>query len=645
METIRIGSTGPVVTAWQQFLRGQDLYMGEATGSFDNATAEATKAFQANHGLPADGIAGNQTFGQAMVEGFVVVTSTDTDKTGPNWPPVDPNATPATLPLRQQLFGVFQYVPAPSAANPEAITILGNWAAENIVEVHVPQLEGILGAPANGVVPFHKAAANQLAAMFQGWQDAGLMDRVKTFAGTWAPRFVRGSRTNLSNHCLPATADVWTMQGPASIADLKGYSGHVWSFAEGHAVPGKVTGFFNNGRKPLLKIRAVGHEITCTPNHPVLILRKKTLQPHEWVQHPTGRGQQRALYWTEMVRAEFLRPGDRLVGTKMLPTMAQGKDVSGEWAEILGLFLGDGCLHHRDGTPEYLSFAFPQGDRVRDHASTLFARYFGEIPKSNDRALIYYKQSIWERFLPYDHKARDKMMPSEVWGWTSEAKARLLLGLLYSDGTVNENQSSTGKGTSCRYRFRLGSKDLAQSVRMLMASLGFRVGKLFYTEAEDRVIVGTLAHSGPSWTAIGTDVYGILNPAADPLYIRRIEAVVRPNQGTTRSWGYEKVSPNFSHHKIQSIEYVGEGEVFDIEVDAHHNFLTDGVVVSNSWGTAIDLNAGWNPLGGRPALVGQTGSTRELVDVAVQNGFYWGGWGWGSGRFDGMHFEVCRLTP
>lgn len=62
---------------------------------------------------------------------------------------------------------------------------------------------------------------------------------------------------------------------------------------------------------------------------------------------------------------------------------------------------------------------------------------------------------------------------------------------------------------------------------------------------------------------------------------------------------------------------------------------------SHAWGVAFDINASWNLLGQTPALPGQQGSVRKLVNSAIKWGFYWGGW-W-SGRPDGMHFEVSRL--
>ena len=62
---------------------------------------------------------------------------------------------------------------------------------------------------------------------------------------------------------------------------------------------------------------------------------------------------------------------------------------------------------------------------------------------------------------------------------------------------------------------------------------------------------------------------------------------------------------------------------------------------NHAFGSAFDINADENPLGARPRLVGQRGSTRELVPLANKWGFYWGGH-FGS-RPDGMHFEIAFL--
>lgn len=62
---------------------------------------------------------------------------------------------------------------------------------------------------------------------------------------------------------------------------------------------------------------------------------------------------------------------------------------------------------------------------------------------------------------------------------------------------------------------------------------------------------------------------------------------------------------------------------------------------NHAFGTAFDINARFNPLGGRPAPAGKQGSVWELVPAANKFGFWWGGFY--NSRLDGMHFEVAEL--
>lgn len=61
---------------------------------------------------------------------------------------------------------------------------------------------------------------------------------------------------------------------------------------------------------------------------------------------------------------------------------------------------------------------------------------------------------------------------------------------------------------------------------------------------------------------------------------------------------------------------------------------------NHSFGTAFDINARWNGLGCTPAALGCEGSVRELVPLAHDYGFYWGGH---FARKDGMHFEIAKI--
>lgn len=62
---------------------------------------------------------------------------------------------------------------------------------------------------------------------------------------------------------------------------------------------------------------------------------------------------------------------------------------------------------------------------------------------------------------------------------------------------------------------------------------------------------------------------------------------------------------------------------------------------NHAFGAAFDINEEWNGQPRTPAATGSRGSVRELVPIANNHGFYWGGHY--TGRPDGMHFEVVTI--
>lgn len=207
MRVLRLGCKGDDVGDWQAFLRGSG-YNIEITNEFDKETEIATHQFQVSKKLdPADGEVEQMTYGEAILSGYGII-SDDSDKiNSANWPP-KPYFSPFSQQLKIQLFGQFSYKPAGSISNPEAIVITDNWPSLNIVNVEIPQLKNVTGAPANCTVQFHRKGAEQLKQLFIQWESEGLIDKILSYGGTWAPRFVRGSKTYLSNHSFGAAIDL-----------------------------------------------------------------------------------------------------------------------------------------------------------------------------------------------------------------------------------------------------------------------------------------------------------------------------------------------------------------------------------------------------------------------------------------------------
>lgn len=64
------------------------------------------------------------------------------------------------------------------------------------------------------------------------------------------------------------------------------------------------------------------------------------------------------------------------------------------------------------------------------------------------------------------------------------------------------------------------------------------------------------------------------------------------------------------------------------------------VLSNHAFATAFDINYAWNRLGVEPATSGMKGCVYELVPLAHQHGFCWGGH---FTRRDGMHFEIAKI--
>ncbi len=121
-----------------------------------------------------------------------------------NWPP-RPTFSPLTSnDARAEVFGRFEYVHEPVAGNPENIRILGTWERDNIRTTSL-DLGPNLGTRH---VRFHRLAIAQLESLWRDWRDAGLLDRVRTYAGSYVPRFIRGSTRTLSNHAYGSAFDI-----------------------------------------------------------------------------------------------------------------------------------------------------------------------------------------------------------------------------------------------------------------------------------------------------------------------------------------------------------------------------------------------------------------------------------------------------
>lgn len=228
MKIIKLGSIGRDVEKWQLFLRGRKKNSSVViNGNFDQTTHDETKEFQLKNKLKDDGVVGPATLSAALKAGFDLMVAEDVDENSPNWPQ-KPLSGPLSISNREKLFGKFAYVAAPIASNPEAIKITDDWAKNNIVLINVPQLACVKGAPSSSSIQIHKSIQRQTVDLFNAWENSCMTSKIMSWGGSWVPRFIRGSRTTLSNHAWGTAFDInvqWNLLG--TVPALKGREGSV----------------------------------------------------------------------------------------------------------------------------------------------------------------------------------------------------------------------------------------------------------------------------------------------------------------------------------------------------------------------------------------------------------------------------------
>lgn len=206
--TIRRGNNGKLVFELQTLLNrnGHSVAVdGFFGGKNSDETGDALERFQHDRGLKADRLAGPLTMAELRL--------TAKPETAVNkWPFID-TASPfpaMSAARRLKVFGEYKF----ERADGDNIRILGGWESDNIESFFIPQLAGVPFYSPNGLqkcsgyVRLHKMAGPVFQRFFALVDSKGLMSLVRSFDGAFVPRFVRGSRSSLSNHAWGTAIDI-----------------------------------------------------------------------------------------------------------------------------------------------------------------------------------------------------------------------------------------------------------------------------------------------------------------------------------------------------------------------------------------------------------------------------------------------------
>ena len=199
---LKLGTRGADVGRWQTFLRGLG-YSIRADGAFGPRTEKATQHFQRKRGLVGDGVVGQLTLGLALNEGMGGVVESELEVPQARLRPIGRRA-------RARLFGAIEYRAAPTAKNPERIVVEKSWRQKNLARVEI----GMVRTTPSGTrvsrreVQVHRLVKDSFIELWRRWDEAGLLERVVTWNGSYVPRFIRGSHKVLSNHSWGTAFDI-----------------------------------------------------------------------------------------------------------------------------------------------------------------------------------------------------------------------------------------------------------------------------------------------------------------------------------------------------------------------------------------------------------------------------------------------------
>lgn len=156
----------------------------------DEPTKLQTRVFQRINGLDPTGDPDLKTIAAAQRFGFQGEVLA---------PPTGYRSKPITIHL--------PYTPTPTEMNPEAVSVPPSWVRDNITTVAVPPyLKHVkyIGT----TVSFHKDVAQAWLDLMNDLHRNQLTDLILEWGGSWAPRFVRGSKKTLSNHSYGFAFDI-----------------------------------------------------------------------------------------------------------------------------------------------------------------------------------------------------------------------------------------------------------------------------------------------------------------------------------------------------------------------------------------------------------------------------------------------------
>ena len=401
------------------------------------------------------------------------------------------------------------------------------------------------------------------------------------------PPILVGAKVGL-DRCLPAQSRVWTTSGAVPIVDVKPGM-IVWSVIDGRMKPRPVTNWAQTDVRPVYAVRTKNRVIRASGNHPILVRVPGS---------STGGNATRSASYTYR-HADQIQPGDWVVQAKSVPdqgweTGPDGHRLTPAMAKWLGAMLGDGSV-----TDSVIRMAMPPADRCHDEyvalARSLFTRQAhqsgGGVAVQDLIARAPITVGIRDRDFGFRSAqgarlltalgvagtARTKRVPPWVHTLSRPLRLEFLAGLVDTDGSIDRRGALT---------FAFANQALTHDVRDLLVGCGIQASNVAeFDVPADALPQPGIHESYRAWRFTASSAVAVAAiPFVDPLYRERVEA----NTGRDRPGGFDAAKAGLDpeqlgFYRVRSVTLEPAEPLYDIEVaGGGHNFLADGVVVSNS---------------------------------------------------------------
>ena len=370
-------------------------------------------------------------------------------------------------------------------------------------------------------------------------------------------------------NCLSLDSLIMTENGLKKIIKVKkGEKVYAFDQKTGNLVLKKCTGIFDNGIKRVFELTTLHHTIKATSNHPFLALKR------------TGRGKKSYFIWKELgelkkndetVILKKLKPGKsfKLKSIKLskkgdykvnkINNIKIPKISSPELMEFLGLYVGDGWVRAQKAE---VGFALPKNSKGSRRIIELYKKLFKQNLIQKDKNYIYIYSINLAKFidsLDFGKGAKNKIVPNWVFTLPDSEKEAFIKGLMLSDGYKIDNSN----------RYVSASYDLLRTLRLLLQTIGYQVGKIHQQTKKKgtHVVYRQLLEDS---------TYGYI------CFSKKKKVNISKYLSQTKQRDFLADNEYFSTEKVMSVKFVKEEPTLDLRVEGEHNFVADGIVVHNT---------------------------------------------------------------